>query len=199
MKIHQDTKPRKLNCSDIFNLNLADRVKDCFYNSSYDGKDLPETAWRLHETCRAWDDRDDTVKSPIEEILYSHILFCCDGFNNVIPLSFPEEMHNFETWVSPQYKVGKYTADFVFCCRFKGEESRLLVECDGHDFHEKTKEQAINDKKRDRYFTSQGYKILRFTGSEIYNSAENCAEEITNILSDMMNGFVTPYLKSGGR
>ena len=56
----------------------------------------------------------------------------------------------------------------------------LIIECDGHDFHEKTKQQATRDKRRDRILQSLGYKVFRFTGSEIYNDAMGCAFEVIN-------------------
>lgn len=55
---------------------------------------------------------------------------------------------------------------------------RLIVECDGHDFHEKTKEQAARDKRRDRTLQALGYKVFRFTGSEVYKDAIACAKEV---------------------
>lgn len=57
----------------------------------------------------------------------------------------------------------------------------LVVECDGHNFHERTKEQAQNDKSRDRRLNALGYRVLRFTGSEIHNRPKECALEIDNL------------------
>lgn len=44
------------------------------------------------------------------------------------------------------------------------------VEIDGHDFHERTKEQARRDRARDRALTRRGYKVIRFTGQEVYSN-----------------------------
>jgi very-short-patch-repair endonuclease len=77
-----------------------------------------------------------------------------------------------------QAKVGPYRADFLFDWN-KGPRRRLLVvELDGHDFHEKTKEQALRDKQRDRYFVMQGLELLRFAGSEVYADADQVGAEI---------------------
>lgn len=51
---------------------------------------------------------------------------------------------------------------------------RVAVELDGHDFHEKTKEQAARDKSRDRDLTEAGWLVVRFTGSEVYRDADAC-------------------------
>lgn len=111
----------------------------------------------------------------------------------------------------PQYKIGKYTADFLlvrhsifdifdheitddklFIISAKGNgdqiyTTRIIVECDGHNFHEKTKEQAQHDKERDRYIQDQGFNILRFTGSEIYKNPFNCSNEVDNFLNNQIN------------
>jgi very-short-patch-repair endonuclease len=57
---------------------------------------------------------------------------------------------------------------------------RLIVECDGHDFHERTKEQVKRDRSRDRKAIMEGFDCFRFTGSEIWNDPWGCAEQITD-------------------
>lgn len=57
-----------------------------------------------------------------------------------------------------------YRIDFAFFAGF----GKLVVELDGHDFHERTKEQAQRDKSRDRAMTFDGWTVLRFTGSEVF-------------------------------
>lgn len=56
--------------------------------------------------------------------------------------------------------------------------TRVDVECDGHDFHERTKEQAKSDKSRDRALQTAGWSVLRFTGSEIYADARGCLHQV---------------------
>lgn len=90
-------------------------------------------------------------------------------------------------FVYPQAKFGRYRADFAFLDATAAKDGTkwrvMIVECDGHDFHERTKQQAQRDKARDRYFQSQGHKVLRFTGSEIWADPTACAEEILNELA----------------
>lgn len=47
---------------------------------------------------------------------------------------------------------------------------KYCLELDGHDFHERTKEQAARDRSRDRDVTIDGWRAERFTGSEIHAS-----------------------------
>jgi restriction endonuclease-like protein len=78
-----------------------------------------------------------------------------------------------------QVEIGPYRVDFLISHYIVGMYQRhIVVECDGHDFHERTKEQAARDKQRDRWFQGQNYRVLRFTGSEIWRKPFECAHEV---------------------
>jgi very-short-patch-repair endonuclease len=72
-----------------------------------------------------------------------------------------------------QEQVGPYRVDFVL----EAFGAEVVIEVDGHDFHEKTKKQAAHDKRRDRFLTQQGYAVIHFTGSEVWANPFLCAEE----------------------
>lgn len=103
-------------------------------------------------------------KSPIEKLLCA--------------LLMQSEMIVFE----PQVKIGKYTVDFLIDEPIEDENKHIVIECDGHDFHEKTKEQAKHDKERDRFLQKEGYSVYRFTGSEIFNNPLQVLSEIEEIV-----------------
>lgn len=95
------------------------------------------------------------------------------------------QYHDHLVIISPQCPVGSYRADFVLSYVFWGcppdevdVRKRFCIECDGHEFHERTKEQARRDRARDRWFQAEGFAVLRFTGSEIFADAQKCAAEI---------------------
>lgn len=74
-----------------------------------------------------------------------------------------------------QTKVGPYRVDFMFAIRsLERGTSFFAFEIDGHQFHEKTKEQASKDKARDRYLQSRGISVFRFTGSEVWGDPDGC-------------------------
>lgn len=74
-----------------------------------------------------------------------------------------------------QVDVGRYCADLVIY-EIQGM-AVLVVECDGHDFHDRTKAQAAHDRRRDREILDEyGIVTVRFTGSEIYADAHRCAQ-----------------------
>lgn len=83
-----------------------------------------------------------------------------------------------------QVPIDEYRVDFLIYgvtaeCDDRSTWGRvkLIVECDGHDFHEKTKQQAKRDKKRDRTLMAMGYHVMRFTGSEIWNDPRKVVQE----------------------
>jgi very-short-patch-repair endonuclease len=82
--------------------------------------------------------------------------------------------------VIPQYRWNSYRIDFAV--RLKNWDGILFVECDGHDFHERTKEQAERDRSKDREVQAAGIPILRFTGREIYRNPMSCVLQIQKFI-----------------
>lgn len=87
-----------------------------------------------------------------------------------------------------------FRVDFLFVAPNFGNSHDpflIAVECDGHDFHEKTKEQAAADKARDRELVAAGITVLRFTGSEIWKDEEKCAQEVEALLWARCHGTIS--------
>jgi len=120
-------------------------------------------------------------ESPIERLLaigmYSVGLSYMDNFYPDIVIG----------GIYPQSKIvaneTTYRTDFNIPVLYKSElEHHFIIECDGHDFHEKTKQQAQRDKQRERNLIAEGHTVIRFTGSEIYDNPYKCAREIIQII-----------------
>jgi hypothetical protein len=86
--------------------------------------------------------------------------------------------------IVPQQSVGRFRADFLVTTR----RGQIVVECDGHDWHERSRWQAMRDKLRDRILASQGIFTLRFTGSEIWADAIDCAAQVETMACRMAWG-----------
>lgn len=72
-----------------------------------------------------------------------------------------------------------YRIDFAFIGNDgSGNHHRFAVELDGHDFHERTKDQASHDKRRDRALAANGWTVLRFTGSDVYRDPAAVLAEV---------------------
>ncbi len=110
----------------------------------------------------------------------------------VIPQQFNEQAFRFRhkqegVEIYPQAQLGDYRVDFLIAALFEGRPAInfLVIECDGHDFHERTKEQARRDRSRDRDLLIGDYRVMRFTGSEIFRDAERCAADISEYLCSL--------------
>lgn len=57
----------------------------------------------------------------------------------------------------------------------------IAVELDGHQFHS-SKEHRTRDAFRQRCLTSRGWKVVRFTGTEITKDCEDCCEHLHEII-----------------
>lgn len=84
----------------------------------------------------------------------------------------------------------EFRVDFLIRAKVGGKKCHVIVECDGHEFHEHTKEQAARDKQRARMLVLEGYIILNYTGSEIWNSPFKCAREAMGIMFKEYGGVV---------
>jgi superkiller protein 3 len=79
----------------------------------------------------------------------------------------------------PQYQVLNYRIDFAI------PDKMIAIEIDGHDYH-KTKEQRTHDSQREREIKlalPANWTVIRFTGSEIYQNAALCVDEVLRFIN----------------
>lgn len=145
----------------------------------------------------------EQCESPIEKIMLSALLIAAaerdvegifvEHWNFAYPgMLNRQHFQCFYIWPQWVTSDGKYRIDFrLHLATFDGIEDgfpkqtksvELLVECDGHDWHEKTKGQASRDKKKDRDLQKLGHTIFRFSGSDIHKDAIHCANECLDFL-----------------
>lgn len=128
----------------------------------------------MEEVIRDAEDRisvADMHESPIEKIAGLYLFKLYENF----PIGIIK--------THPQVIIGKYTVDFMVTYELNnGKEIGIVIECDGHDFHEKTKEQVKRDKERDRFMTKEGYMILRYSGSEIVDDPLRIVIDVQQII-----------------
>lgn len=141
-----------------------------------------------------------TAQSPIERQFIAAL--AAEAFDlRVVPLgiesrslseSYAEHCQGVLVF-SLQHPVGKFFADVYLelhvrhgADRHPGLRddgvTRLVVECDGHNFHDRTKEQASSDRARDRAMAFEGLQVFRFTGSDIFRNPTKCAREALAML-----------------
>src|SRR5262249_48644050 len=68
----------------------------------------------------------------------------------------------------------------------------VVVETDGHEFHERTPEQASKDRKRVRMLQNLNIAVLPFTGTDVVRGSEEIARETVDfIVADMRRRWRT--------
>ena len=152
---------------------MPDKVKEMM-------KDEMEYLAALNDPCRMYLmlERIKTVSecdSPIEKILLYGLMEYSDYL-----------------WIGYEYKPqqvirvnGKrYIADILFDMDFYCVDKpyKLVIECDGHDYHETTKEQVEKRNVRDMELKKAGYDVLHYSGSQIFKNPYKCAKEITEYI-----------------
>lgn len=123
-------------------------------------------------------------ESPIELMLCTALVMalslrgywfiCCP--QQAMDHIFFKDTNRTKIMIVPQYRFKKYRIDLAWINR--QIEKMFFIECDGHEFHERTKEQAKQDRSRDRECQKNGIPIIRFTGSEIWEDPVGCAVQI---------------------
>lgn len=125
--------------------------------------------------------------SPIEELFLAHaIAFAHDTF------AWDAEIGRWENEkieIRQQVTIESFRVDFTFTL---AGSVGTVVELDGHEFHERSKRQAERDKSRDRRLQELGWKVLRFTGSEVWRAPE---EAVTDVFRVLTGG--KPYPRGG--
>ena len=70
-----------------------------------------------------------------------------------------------------------YRPDFIV---FYGGRA-VVVELDGHEGH-KTKQQRVDDAKRELWFHQRGLSVIRWTGTQVAADARDCVEQLMLVL-----------------
>lgn len=120
-------------------------------------------------------------ESPIEQLLAMYL----ENMNlrNIYLYNPYIDVVEIEKQVEIKCVQRKYRVDFLIPVVYKNQENKcFVIECDGHEFHQKTKEQVERDNTRTRDLQKAGYETIRFSGTEIWHRPHRCANEVLNII-----------------
>ena len=161
------------------------------------GKIVLDAMWCIHRRILL-DIAEAGCESPIESVMLAALIAGASypGTGTSSPIVYPKTRSSSDDYllrtpywngtmargclILPQCQIEQYRVDFclIFYGEFDDYQFNLVVECDGHEWHERTKKQAQRDKARDRDLQAGGFIVLRFTGSEIWKNAMGCAAEV---------------------
>lgn len=120
-------------------------------------------------------------QSPIEKMMYLALEDLLKHFEVIGPARL---MHYIDTQVKIKFNSVTYKVDIHL--HFTDLELEkyhdFVIECDGHEFREKTKEQVRNDRQRERNLMRLGHQVIRFSGSEIVENPDECAYQVWKIV-----------------
>lgn len=94
--------------------------------------------------------------------------------------------------IIPQFRVDNYRVDFALSHYKGGEGKTVLVECDSQEFHDRSEAERRYEKQRDRALQAAGFKVFRFTGTEILKDPFEVAAEIIGFVT-RNNSLTTEY------
>lgn len=133
------------------------------------------------------------IESPIEQILYTSIktLLILNGQEEIGIVGHGGKHFLVGIDIYPQEKIGEYFVDFKvsnFWITRSGShrsqnENTVIVECDGHKFHDRDEAQRRYEKKRDRFLLKNGFKVFHYTGKEIKDRPFSVAQEVLSEIS----------------
>jgi very-short-patch-repair endonuclease len=119
----------------------------------------------------------DGCESPIEQLFEIALALQIEVLYHIHLI---EDSNSF--YWETQAGIGKYRVDFLLTYKEGMKEHKLIVELDGHDFHEKDKKQRSYEKARDRFFIKSGYKVIHFTGSDVVADPHQVVFESLSVL-----------------
>ena len=138
------------------------------------------------------------VRSPIEQYFMCAFLATskANAFGVVLtphqeasdPLGSVDTKTHREIVIVPQYPIECYRADFAISSWWS--DAPLVVELDGHDWHERTEKQRRYEKRRDRRMQALGYRVARYTGSEVWRDPFAVAADALSLLTGEEHGFL---------
>lgn len=167
------------------NRKLADNVMQ-FMSKASDSYGRIKTEQFSQEMCCYL--VESKINSPIEDMFYVALqVQCAAGFHEVNPEPVFDERKNkwrlgYGVHVSPQFTIGKYRVDFLIQYTDGPQPNQVVVELDGHAFHDKDKAQRAYEKGRDRYLVANGYRVLHYTGSEVVSDPYKVAYDALDII-----------------
>lgn len=143
---------------------------------------MSEVADQLHV---ALADADTDTKSPIEAIFYlwwEALTIAGCGRNMGLALHTQHETSVNDRSYFLDFKVTPSDVDtWLEGVKMGVDFPNIGVEMDGHDFHERTKDQVAHRNERDRDLQAGGWKILHFSGTELYRDPIRVVGEVADV------------------
>lgn len=81
--------------------------------------------------------------------------------------------------IKTQHQIDRFRPDFAL---LMSGGRQVLIECDGIEWHDRTNQQFISERQRERDLLIHGWPTMRFTGKEIMRDPAACAADVAAYL-----------------
>lgn len=109
--------------------------------------------------------------SPIEAIFYAYFTAYAEANGRIFTLHPQHEVQCGEAKYRLDFILEVNDTDLLYEAYLHGCEFQpMAIELDGHDFHERTKEQVTYRNQRDRDLQAAGWRVMHYSGSELHAS-----------------------------
>lgn len=158
-------------------------------------------------TCKLWGLTGSPTESILTLALFNKLSHCYEGW-----LCWVYSEHEYQQALAqsringgsfvlvPQWSVKQVgLVDLaVFVPGLDPRRPIVVIECDGHQFHERTPEQASKDRRRVRALQRLGIFVYPFTGTDVVRSSEESAQEIVEFVDARINGIERRWFQDRG-
>ena len=127
----------------------------------------------------------EKCESPIEIRLAKAMLSrwplrCRLGYGLCSPEAMRAAENDRVTLLYAQYPIGRFRVDFLVV---RPHSVPVVVECDGHAYHQGDPSTWERDAERDKIIQQQGFVTLRFPGSRIHRDSDEVVDIIEKALA----------------
>ena len=129
------------------------------------------------------------IESPIEQMFLIALRLVAEVNLVEMTIGKIDPTGNPEFTVERQHSVRNYRVDFAI----QHAQKVVVVELDGHAFHDRDERQRRYEKQRDRLMAAQGYVVLHYTGAEIVKDPCAAALEAFNLASGRADAGIHPF------
>jgi len=126
------------------------------------------------------------AESALEERMFAALCAC--GFNTT--KGSPQRLGDLLQQHEVRTSAGTFRLDYAVVRTVGRRRVRVAVELDGHEFHQKTKEQVERDHRRSRALAKAGWTVLRYAGSEVWRDAGACALDVAGVVIEAVDRIV---------
>jgi len=148
-------------------------------------------------SCKLWGLTGSAPESILTLALFNKLCHFYDGWYCWVYSEFEYRQALAERKISsgcfvlvPQWSVNQVgLVDLaVFIPGLDHRRPIMVVECDGHPFHERTPEQASKDRRRIHTLNRLGISVYPFTGTDVVRTSDESAQEIVEFIHARVNG-----------